>query len=122
MSLSLPAGQGMLFLYCSVQVFHPQIMKVTTPVVDMASLARYILSLECQSIALLTTGAGVSVTSGIPDVLDFQTRTHYMFGPTPAVDGRGPAWMNRHEHLPLASTKRKAKDYSRPSLSASLSQ
>lgn len=36
-----------------------------TPV-DIASLARYILSPDCQSIALLT-GAGVSVASGIPD-------------------------------------------------------
>jgi len=34
--------------------------------VDIASLARYILSSDCQSIALLT-GAGVSVASGIPD-------------------------------------------------------
>lgn len=33
---------------------------------DIASLARYILSADCQSIALLT-GAGVSVASGIPD-------------------------------------------------------
>lgn len=33
---------------------------------DIASLARFILSSECQSIALLT-GAGVSVASGIPD-------------------------------------------------------
>jgi NAD-dependent deacetylase sirtuin 2 len=33
---------------------------------DVASLARYILSSDCQSIALLT-GAGVSVASGIPD-------------------------------------------------------
>jgi NAD-dependent deacetylase sirtuin 2 len=36
-----------------------------TPV-DLAGLARLILSNECQSIALLT-GAGVSVASGIPD-------------------------------------------------------
>lgn len=40
-------------------------MKVSTPV-DAASLARYILSPDCQSIAFLT-GAGVSVASGIPD-------------------------------------------------------
>jgi NAD-dependent deacetylase sirtuin 2 len=33
---------------------------------DVASLARYILSKDCQSIAMLT-GAGVSVASGIPD-------------------------------------------------------
>lgn len=37
----------------------------TTPV-DVASLARFILSSDCQSIAFLT-GAGVSVASGIPD-------------------------------------------------------
>jgi NAD-dependent SIR2 family protein deacetylase len=42
-------------------------MKSGVPVVfDIASLARYILSPECQSIAFLT-GAGVSVASGIPD-------------------------------------------------------
>ena len=33
---------------------------------DLASLARFILSTECRSIALLT-GAGVSVAAGIPD-------------------------------------------------------
>ena len=38
-------------------------MKVST---DIASLARFILSNECQSIVVLT-GAGVSVASGIPD-------------------------------------------------------
>lgn len=37
----------------------------TTPT-DIASLARFILSNDCQSIAILT-GAGVSVASGIPD-------------------------------------------------------
>jgi len=37
-----------------------------TAPVDIASLARFILSNDCQSIAILT-GAGVSVASGIPD-------------------------------------------------------
>jgi len=40
-------------------------MKTTTSA-DIISLAKYILSPECKSIALLT-GAGVSVASGIPD-------------------------------------------------------
>jgi NAD-dependent SIR2 family protein deacetylase len=41
-------------------------MKLSTPVVDIASLAKLILHPDCQSIAFLT-GAGVSVASGIPD-------------------------------------------------------
>ena len=41
-------------------------MKVSAPVFDIASLARYILSPECRSIAFVT-GAGISVASGIPD-------------------------------------------------------
>jgi NAD+-dependent protein deacetylase sirtuin 2 len=43
-------------------------MKMASPakVVDLASLARFILSPECNSISILT-GAGVSVASGIPD-------------------------------------------------------
>jgi NAD-dependent SIR2 family protein deacetylase len=40
-------------------------MKLTTPV-DIAGLARLILSPECKSIAILS-GAGVSTSSGIPD-------------------------------------------------------
>lgn len=40
-------------------------MRLTTPV-DIASLAKLILSEKCKSIAFLT-GAGVSVASGIPD-------------------------------------------------------
>ena len=40
-------------------------MKASTPL-DIASLARYILSPECRSVAILS-GAGVSVASGIPD-------------------------------------------------------
>lgn len=40
-------------------------MKLTTPV-DIAGLARLILSPECESIAILS-GAGVSTSSGIPD-------------------------------------------------------
>ena len=40
-------------------------MKLTVPV-DLAGLAKLILSPECRSIAILT-GAGVSVASGIPD-------------------------------------------------------
>jgi NAD+-dependent protein deacetylase sirtuin 2 len=42
------------------------IMKVIVAPVDLPSLAKWILSPECRSIALLT-GAGVSVASGIPD-------------------------------------------------------
>ena len=40
-------------------------MKLTTPV-DIAGLARLILSPECKSVVILS-GAGVSVASGIPD-------------------------------------------------------
>lgn len=40
-------------------------MKIAPPV-DLAGLAKHILSNECQSIAILS-GAGVSVASGIPD-------------------------------------------------------
>mmetsp|Transcript_10399 Transcript_10399/g.14685 ORF Transcript_10399/g.14685 Transcript_10399/m.14685 type:complete len:329 (+) Transcript_10399:251-1237(+) len=42
-------------------------MRMMSPrIVDMASLARFMMSSDCQSITFLT-GAGVSVASGIPD-------------------------------------------------------